>query len=124
MALAHNFLPHTHPKEEGKEKEHRHSDSEKSHSHEKDGHHHSHSNDSKEQLPVFTHFANADITVTTKYSYTEKQQLVLEFEQPVLISLPLPAIPCFNVPIPHARDLPQGFLPLVQSLRAPPCFLS
>ena len=124
LALAHNILPHTHPNEIGKEEKHHHADGEKSHSHKKDDHRHSHSHDSKEQLPVFTHFANADFTVSAKHSNSEKQRLVLEFEQPVLVSLTLPAFPSLTAPIPHARDLPLGFLPLLKSLQAPPSFLS
>lgn len=121
MALAHNFLPHTHPKEIGKEDKHHHADGAKSHSHKKDGHHHSHPHEHNEELPVFTHFANGDITVTAKHSYNENQRVVLEYEEVVLVSFPLPAVfPGRPAPIPYARDWPLNFLLLTQSLRAPP----
>ncbi len=126
MTLAHNFLPHSHPKETGKEeKHHHHGDEAKSHSHQKDDNHHSLPHEHNEELPLFTHFANGDIAVPAKHSYNESQRIVLEFEEVVLVTFTLPDVfPGRPAPIPYARDWPLNFILLTQSLRAPPVLLS
>jgi hypothetical protein len=118
VALVHNILPHAHTREKTKV-------TASSHHHHGDHHAHSHKEGSKPALPVFTHFSNGDFIGSAKYSIQEKQQrAVLVFEQPIIISIALPTLAYRPSPVPHARDLPQKFFLSIQSLRAPPYFLS
>lgn len=121
MSLVHNILPHSHPEENTNKGNKDHS---ALHHHSGNDHDHSQQERSKPVLPVFTHFSNSDFIASAKFSYQEKRQMALEFELPQLISVELPILPGLPLPIPHARDLPQGFLLSIQSLRAPPYFFS
>ncbi|MEO7989288.1 MAG: hypothetical protein ABI663_07085 [Chryseolinea sp.] len=116
MSLAHAILPHSHPKE--KSKDHKHATSHHHRDH-KDAHSHSH--DSKPSLPVFTHFSNADFIGSVKYTYHIKSlNVVMEYEQPVILSFALSFVTHQPSPIPHARDLPNKSLLSIRLLRAPP----
>jgi len=121
MAMVHNILPHTHTKSKTKDTEHVGS----SHYHHDDHHTHSHSKKSKPALPVFTHFSNSDFIASVKFSLKDKHCLqVLVFHHPIVITVSLPILTYLPSPVPHARDLPQKFFLSIQSLRAPPVYLS
>lgn len=122
ISVAHSIFPHTHPKEEGKNHKH-HTDNSTSHSHKKSDHHNSHSDDSP-QLPVFTHVATSDVTVSPKQSYSVKQLIAIEFEGLHQGSPIFPVLPDLPAPIPYSRDLPQGLDFYLYSLRAPPFSIS
>lgn len=123
IALLHHVIPHSHPKEKADKSKH-HSHHEKSHHHHGNTKEHSHPDKSQRDLPIFGHFSNSDFVASAKYSHHEKQCFVIEFERPLTLSIPLPLLPGQPAPIPHARDLPEGFSIALPSLRAPPGFHS
>ena len=121
LSVAHSSIPHGHPvpPHEYKHSTKSHHHNENNDEHTKHGHDNSNHN-SDHNLPVFSHFSNADYLLNSKYELFVKGKFIIECLEPVKISLQLPEGIDRKVPIPGARELPSSRFRSSQSLRAPP----
>lgn len=128
ISLAHSSLPHAHPStpenpsqstgshhhQAHASKDHQHHDSEHSHDHDSD-------------LPVFSHFSNADFISNVKLIFSGKVKVLKAvniFTQTIIIYAPLKKAIDKTPPIHRARELPILHLSSANSLRGPPIYFN
>jgi hypothetical protein len=130
ISLVHSSIPHIHPE---KVDHHHHSDNQK-HSKTKDhhghvqgekGNHHDESDHQPEdkELPVFSHFSNADFIGNPGFHFSGSEKFAIDLIASCLILVEAPEEFRRSILFPRARDLPSSRYRSSQSLRAPP-FLS
>lgn len=123
LALAHNAIPHAHPEATNeKQLSHSHPGDSKSrgHQHRSDGHSH---DESDRDLPVFSHFSNADYLGSPVFQFNANEKQLIELLQPQGSLFLVPSALQKPLLFPKARDMPSGRPRSSESLRAPP-FLS
>ncbi len=126
ISLAHSSLPHAHPStpenpSQSTGSHHHQAHASKDHQHHDSKHSHDH------DLPVFSHFSNADFISNVKLIFSGKVKVLKTvniFTQTIIIYAPLKKAIDKRPPIHRARELPILHLSSANSLRGPPIYFN
>ena len=128
ISLAHSCLPHAHPTKpknppQSTDSHHHQAHAPKDHQHHDSEHSHDHDSD----LPVFSHFSNADFISNVKLIFSGKVKVLKTDKFFTQTNITYPSLKKAidkTPPIHRARELPILHLSSANSLRGPPTYIN